>query len=47
MPQCYGRWAVKDRIPIMVPQLIEAVGKTWYTLSQERKKRALKLSSGM
>lgn len=46
MPQCYGRWAVKERIPIPAPQVIEALGKTWYALSAERKKRARKISAG-
>jgi N-carbamoylputrescine amidase len=45
LPQCYGRWAVKDRIPIMMPQAIEAFGKTWYTLSSERKRRARRFSA--
>ncbi len=46
MPPCYGRWAVKNRIPIPAPQLIEAVGKTWYALSGKRKKRAREISAG-
>jgi predicted amidohydrolase len=46
MPQCYGRWAVKERIPIPAPQVIEALGKTWYALSAQRKKRARKISAG-
>lgn len=45
MPQCYGRWAVKNRVPIPVPQAIEAVGKTWYALSSERKRRAQAISA--
>jgi len=45
MPPCYGRWAVKNRIPIPAPQAIEAVGKTWYSLSGERKKRARQISA--
>jgi N-carbamoylputrescine amidase len=44
-PQCYGRWAVKNRIPIPAPQVIEALGKTWYSLSGERKKRARQISA--
>jgi N-carbamoylputrescine amidase len=44
-PQCYGRWAVKNRIPIPAPQVIEALGKTWYALSGERKKRAGRISA--
>ena len=46
MPPCYGRWAVKNRIPIPAPQVIEALGKTWYALSRERKKRARQISAG-
>jgi hypothetical protein len=46
-PKCYGRWAVKERIPIMAPQVIEALGKTWYALSLERKKRARRISRGI
>jgi N-carbamoylputrescine amidase len=45
MPPCYGRWAVKNRIPIPAPQVIEALGKTWYALSGERKKRARQISA--
>jgi len=43
---CYGRWVVKERIPIPAPQVIEALGKTWYALSRERKKRARQISAG-
>ena len=46
MPTCYGRWAVKNRIPIPVPQVIEAVGKTWYALSADRRKWARQISAG-
>jgi len=45
MPRCYGRWAVKNRIPIPAPQVIEALGKTWYALSGERKKQARRISA--
>ncbi len=44
MPPCYGRWAVKERIPVPAPQLIEALGKAWYALSRERKRRARRIS---
>ena len=46
MPRCYGRWAVKDRIPIPAPQVIEALGKAWYALSAERRRKARRVSSG-
>ena len=45
-PPCYGRWAVKQRIPIPAPQVIEAFGKTWYALSTDRKRRARQISAG-
>jgi N-carbamoylputrescine amidase len=47
MPRCYGRWAVKNRIPIPAPQVIEALGKTWYALSRERKRCARRISSSV
>lgn len=46
MPRCYGRWAVKERIPIPAPRVIEALGRIWYALSRERKKRARQISAG-
>jgi N-carbamoylputrescine amidase len=45
LPECYGRWAVKERIPVMLPQAIEAMGTAWYSLSLERKRRARRISS--
>jgi len=45
LPECYGRWAVKQRIPVMLPQAIEALGTAWYSLSSERKRRARRISS--
>jgi N-carbamoylputrescine amidase len=44
-PRCYGRWALAGpwfRNAVMV---IEALGRLWYTLSSERKKRARLISS--
>jgi N-carbamoylputrescine amidase len=44
-PRCYGRWALEGpwfRNAVMV---IEALGRLWYTLSSERKKRARLISS--
>jgi N-carbamoylputrescine amidase len=45
LPECYGRWAVKQRIPVMFPQAIEALETAWYSLSSERKRRARRISS--
>ena len=44
-PRCYGRWALAGpwfRNAVMV---IEDLGRLWYTLSSERKKRARLISS--
>jgi N-carbamoylputrescine amidase len=44
-PQCYGRWALKGpwfRGSVVV---VEAIGRLWYTLSLERKRKARLISS--
>jgi hypothetical protein len=44
-PQSHGRWADKGKWLRNGAQVVEAVGKLWYTLSWERKRKALKVSS--
>jgi len=44
-PQCHGRWAGKGRWARNGSRAVEAVGRLYYTLSLERKRRALRISS--
>jgi N-carbamoylputrescine amidase len=45
VPRPHGRWADKGKWLRNGSRVIEAVGKLWYTLSLERKRKALKVSS--
>lgn len=44
-PPCHGRWAMKTPWLMNQFRLIEAMGKVWYTMSRERRRRALEISS--
>lgn len=44
-PRCYGRWALEGPWFKNGARVIEALGRLWYTLSFERKKRARLISS--
>jgi len=43
-PKCFGRWAMKDRMPLALPRVIEALGKVSYSFNSERKRRARQIS---
>ena len=45
-PQPHGRWADNGKWLRNGARVIEALGKVWYTLSLERKRKALRISSG-
>jgi N-carbamoylputrescine amidase len=45
-PQRHGRWAAEGRWLRNGSRVIEAVGKVWYTLSLERRRKALRISAG-
>ena len=43
-PTCSGRWARKEPWVINIFRLVEAMGSTWYRMSDERRRRALEIS---
>lgn len=45
-PRCYGRWALNGPWFRNGARVVEAVGKVCYTLSLERRRKALRISSG-
>jgi len=44
-PLCYGRWSMKMPWVMNQFRVIEAIGRTWYRFSGERKRRAREISS--
>ena len=44
-PQCHGRWAGKGRWARNGSRAVEALGRLYYTLSLERKRKALRISA--
>jgi len=45
-PQGHGRWADNGKWLRNGARVVETMGKVWYTLSLERKRKALRISSG-
>jgi len=45
-PQTHGRWADKGKWLRNGASVVEAVGGMWYTLSRERRRKALRVSAG-
>ena len=46
VPAYTGRWVKEFHWGIRIWRLVETVGRTWYTISAERKRRAREVSSG-